>query len=56
MDLGTSMCKRILEAGLPGVPGLHMYTLNMEASAVAILENLGLISDQVQLALHHIWA
>jgi Methylenetetrahydrofolate reductase len=45
IDQGTAMCKRILESG--NVHGLHMYTLNMERSAVAILENLGLINDQV---------
>ena len=26
-----------------GTPGLHMYTLNLERSAVSILEQLGLI-------------
>lgn len=41
IDLGTRMCKRILESG---TPGLHMYTLNTERSSVAILENLGLIN------------
>ena len=41
IDLGTRMCKRILETG---TPGLHMYTLNTERSSVAILENLGLIN------------
>lgn len=41
IQLGTDMCKRILDSG---VPGLHMYTLNLERSAVAILENLGLIN------------
>ncbi len=45
IDQGTEMCRRILEAG--DVHGLHMYTLNMERSAVAILENLGLINDKV---------
>lgn len=40
IDLGTRMCKRLLDAGTPGV---HMYTLNLERSAVSILENLGLI-------------
>ena len=41
IDLGTRMCRQLLEAG---TPGLHMYTLNLERSAVAILENLGLIT------------
>lgn len=41
IDLGTRMCRRILDSGCPG---LHMYTLNTERSSVAILENLGLIN------------
>ena len=42
----TDMCKRMLAEG---TPGLHMYTLNLERSAVQILENLGLISkDEVR--------
>ena len=36
----TDMCKRILAAG---IPGLHLYTLNLERSAIAILENLEII-------------
>ena len=56
IDLGTRMCKRILETG---TPGLHMYTLNTERSSVAILENLGLINkSQVTLlqALCTVWS
>ena len=41
IELGTRMCKALLDAG---VPGLHLYTLNLEASALAILENLGLVN------------
>ena len=41
IQLGTDMCRRLLEFG---TPGLHMYTLNLESAAVAILENLGLIN------------
>lgn len=37
------MCRKILDSGLLGI---HMYTLNLERSAVAILENLGLIDKQ----------
>lgn len=49
IDLGTQMCKRLLNAGTPGV---HMYTLNLERSAVSILENVGLISkNKVQRSL-----
>jgi len=40
VSLGTDMCRSLLEAG---VPGIHLYTLNLERSAVAILENLGLV-------------
>ena len=40
VHLGTDMCKALLAAGAPGV---HLYTLNLERSAVAILENLGLV-------------
>eukprot|EP00884_Botryococcus_braunii_P012198 jgi/Botrbrau1/2097/Bobra.0093s0005.1 len=43
IQLGTQMCRKILDSGLLGV---HMYTLNLERSAVAILENLGLIDKQ----------
>ena len=39
------MCRRILDSGLS--PGLHLYTLNMERAGIAILENLGLLGDQV---------
>ena len=38
VDLATQMCRRLLDAG---TPGLHMYTLNLETAAVGILENLG---------------
>ena len=41
----TDMCKRILAAG---IPGMHLYTLNLERSAIAILENLEIIPRKVQ--------
>ncbi|KAK9842600.1 hypothetical protein WJX81_008347 [Elliptochloris bilobata] len=41
IELGTKTCRALLDAG---VPGLHLYTLNLEASALAILENLGLVN------------
>lgn len=46
IEQATAMCKRMLAEG---TPGLHMYTLNLEKSAVQILENLGLISKEVDL-------
>lgn len=44
IELGTKMCRKLLDNG---VPGLHMYTLNLDRSALAILENLGLIKGRV---------
>jgi methylenetetrahydrofolate reductase (NADPH) len=43
VELGTAMCRRLLDAGAPGV---HLYTLNLENTAVAILEGLGLVSAE----------
>ena len=43
IDLGVKMCRRLLDAGTPGV---HMYTLNLEQAAVGILEALGLINKK----------
>jgi methylenetetrahydrofolate reductase (NADPH) len=40
IHLGTEMCKKILAHG---IKTLHLYTLNMEKSALGILANLGLI-------------
>ncbi|GBG83501.1 hypothetical protein CBR_g37215 [Chara braunii] len=42
INLATEMCKRILAAGVNHV---HLYTLNLERSAMAILERLGVIQD-----------
>ncbi|GLT89311.1 hypothetical protein SLE2022_072980 [Rubroshorea leprosula] len=42
IHLGTEMCKKILAHG---IKTLHLYTLNMEKSALAILTNLGLIEE-----------
>lgn len=40
ISLGTMMCQRLLAEGAPGV---HMYTLNLDRTAVAILRNTGLL-------------
>ncbi|GMH43579.1 hypothetical protein BSKO_11501 [Bryopsis sp. KO-2023] len=40
VQMGIDMCRELLDRGVPGV---HMYTLNLESSAVAILEGVGLI-------------
>lgn len=40
IELGASMCRKLLDAG---VPGLHFYTLNLERSVVCILEALGYV-------------
>ncbi|KAF3792910.1 putative methylenetetrahydrofolate reductase [Nymphaea thermarum] len=42
IHLGTEMCQKILAHGIKTV---HLYTLNMEKSALAILMNLGLIDE-----------
>ncbi|GAB4825662.1 hypothetical protein Ancab_008535 [Ancistrocladus abbreviatus] len=42
IHLGTEMCKKILANG---IKQLHLYTLNMEKSALAILMNLGFIEE-----------
>jgi methylenetetrahydrofolate reductase (NADPH) len=38
IELGTDMCKQLIEIG---VPGIHFYTLNLESSVTEILEKLG---------------
>ncbi|XP_019161469.1 PREDICTED: methylenetetrahydrofolate reductase 1-like [Ipomoea nil] len=42
IHLGTEMCKKIMASG---IKTLHLYTLNNEKSALAILMNLGLIEE-----------
>ncbi|XVE84689.1 hypothetical protein DITRI_Ditri17bG0033600 [Diplodiscus trichospermus] len=42
IHLGTEMCRKILAHG---IKTLHLYTLNMEKSALAILMSLGLIEE-----------
>ncbi|KAL5720949.1 hypothetical protein ACHQM5_013570 [Ranunculus cassubicifolius] len=49
IDLGTEMCKVILAHG---INTLHLYTLNKDASALAILQNLGVIgADKISRAI-----
>jgi hypothetical protein len=43
VDLAVEICKRLLAEG---TPGLHIYTLNTEKSALAILERLGVLDCQ----------
>jgi 5,10-methylenetetrahydrofolate reductase len=40
---GAAMCKKILDAG---IPGLHMYSLNLEATVLGILQILGMVQAQ----------
>lgn len=42
IDVCAAACKRILDAG---IPGLHMYTLNLEKSTMGALHKLGLVKD-----------
>ncbi|PON40230.1 Methylenetetrahydrofolate reductase [Parasponia andersonii] len=43
IHLGTEICKKILANG---ISTLHLYTFNMEKSALAIQMNLGLIEER----------
>lgn len=42
VELGVEMCRKMLDAG---TPGLHMYTLNQETACLAILEKLGVLKQ-----------
>ena len=40
IEHGAEMCRKLLAGG---VPGLHMYSLNLEATVFGILERVGFI-------------
>merc|ERR1719335_1180457 len=42
VELAVQMCRELMAGG---VPGLHLYTLNLEKSANAICEKLGLVDE-----------
>lgn len=46
VELCTKMCRKLINAGLPG---LHFYTLNLEKSVIDILESLGFIAPSAHL-------
>merc|ERR1719375_949044 len=45
IELAVQMSKELMEGGCPG---LHLYTLNLEKSATAICEKLGLVDNASQ--------
>merc|ERR1719247_2437457 len=45
IELAEQMSKELMEGGCPG---LHLYTLNLEKSATAICEKLGLVDESLQ--------
>jgi len=42
VQIVTDMCRRLLDAG---APGLHIYTLNQENATIDILTNLGMLAS-----------
>jgi len=45
VDYCTKVCKTLLDSGI--VPGLHMYTLNLETATIQVLKNLGLWCTEI---------
>jgi len=45
IELAVQMSKELMEGGCPG---LHLYTLNLEKSATAICEKLGLVDESLK--------
>ncbi|HZA79209.1 MAG TPA: methylenetetrahydrofolate reductase [Acidimicrobiales bacterium] len=41
VDVATDLCRRLLDAG---APGLHLYALNRSEAVLRIVDNLGLVS------------